>query len=450
MNQAWKRVRKIGNVGLSLLAIAPLACDLNGPLPLRPYEVVSVAVTHAPASVIAQPAAEHAEAGPLQLPQLYEIARREHPDLARAFSLVTAAQGRMIQAGLYPNPLVGWSSDDMGARERPAGKQGPIFTQQIVTAGKLQIAQAAAAAGVSVAEWQAMTRWYDILTRIRLAYFELLTARRDVEINERAVELSKQIHESAVKLQAAGAGSQPDVLRAQVDLDVSKARLGVAQQRLAAAGKLLTAAVGVSELPAPLVADNLEKAGPTYDFDSSLHQILTRSSEVQETQAMIHQGEELVRRARAEVTPNLTLTLRPFYHFPEQNAEGAVELTAPIPFFNRNQGNILTAEADLARFHQEARLVELRLKERFTLAYQRYQAARQQVEAYEKQILPEARESLRLVRFGYDRGDPKYNYTTLFDTQRTLVQASLAYVAALGEYWRGVSELAGLLQQDEL
>ena len=60
-------------------------------------------------------------------------------------------------------------------------------------------------------------------------------------------------------------------------------------------------------------------------------------------------------------------------------------------------------------------LVELRLTERLTLAFQRYENARRQTEAYEKQILVNAAESLRLVRLGYDRGDPKYDYTTVLE-----------------------------------
>jgi cobalt-zinc-cadmium efflux system outer membrane protein len=178
--------------------------------------------------------------------------------------------------------------------------------------------------------------------------------------------------------------------------------------------------------------------------------VLTRSSEVQEAQANVLQAEQLVRRARAENVPNLLLSARPFYAFPDQTMQGRVELGATLPVWNRNQGSILAAEADLVRTRAEVSQVELRLTERLTPAFQRYQNARRQTELYEKQVLPNARESLRRVRLGYERGDPKYDYTAVLQAQRTLAQARLVYVLALGELWRAVSELAGLLQQDEL
>jgi cobalt-zinc-cadmium efflux system outer membrane protein len=177
--------------------------------------------------------------------------------------------------------------------------------------------------------------------------------------------------------------------------------------------------------------------------------VLARSSELQEARAAVQQAEAMLRRAQVEWVPNLQLSVRPFYAFPEQKALVRVEAGAMLPLFNRNQGNIAAAQADLARAHQEVRQAELRLTERLTGAYQRYQNARLQTEVYDKQILPNAAESLRLVRLGYERGDPKYDYTAVLQAQRILVEARLAYVQALGDLWRAASEIAGLLQLDQ-
>ena len=122
---------------------------------------------------------------------------------------------------------------------------------------------------------------------------------------------------------------------------------------------------------------------------------------------------------------------------------------APIPIFDRNQGNIHAAAADVARTQAEVQQLELRLTERLTLAYQRYQGARQQTESYQKTILPDARESLKLVEAGYRAGDRKYDYTTVLQAQQVLFQAQLAHTQALGELWRSVIEIAGILQQDQ-
>jgi cobalt-zinc-cadmium efflux system outer membrane protein len=381
------------------------------------------------------------------LEQLVRLAAEQQPELAAARARAEAARGRLLQAGLYPNPVVSWITDDLGDRRSAAGQSGGNVTQQIVTAGKLWLAQAAAAQGVAAADWQAVTRWYDVLTRVRLAYYEVLTARREVQTAEDVVKLAQEGLDAAEKLQKAGAGTQPDVLRARVELEQSRIRLRVARQRLEAAGKLLGVAVGVPDLaPRPLEGD-LEAAAPTYDWPPLVETVLTRSSEVQEAQAVVFQAEGQVRLARAQRVPNVTVSLNPYYHFPEQTMQAQIQVGGPLPLFDRNQGNIRAAEAEAARARAEARQVELRLLERLTASYQRYESARQQAEAYQKQILPHARESLRLVRLGYERGDPKYDYTALLQAQQTLVQARLAYVQARGELWRAVWEIKGLAQE---
>lgn len=405
-----------------------------------------VAVEEAPQpAVLVHPPIE----GGLTLEQLLALASENNPDLAVARERAEAARGRMIQAGLYPNPTLNWEGDEVGNRANAAGTQGPFVVQTIVTAHKLQIATAAAAQGVVAADWQAITRWFEVVTRVRLAYFELLTAQQEVQTNEEVVRIAQEGLKVAEKLQKAGAGTQPDVLRAQVELHQNQVQLGVSRRRLEAAWKLLATAVGVSALPGNFVLGSLEQTAPVYDWQPVLETVLTRSSEVQEAQSLVLQAEQLVKRAEAEVCPNLRLLVRPFYVFPDQSTQVKVEVGAALPIFDRNQGNIRSAKADLARTQAEVRQVELRLTERLTSAFQRYLAANQQVQAYEKDTLPSARESLRRVRLGYEKGDAKFDYTAVLQSQHILVQVRLAYVQALGNLWRAVSSIAGLLQQHD-
>jgi outer membrane protein, heavy metal efflux system len=362
-----------------------------------------------------------------------------------------AARGRMIQAGLYLNPSITWEAEDMRLHERDgAANQGPIFDQTFVTAHKLMLAKAAAAQGVAAAEWQALTRWYDVVTRTRLAYFEVLTAQRTVATAEEMVRVAGQALDAAKKVREAGAGTRPDVLRAQVELNQTQVDLRVAQQRLAASWQLLAVALGVPEVPCPCLQDIMQAPAPAYDWHAVLAAVTSATSPVQEAEALVMQADRALQLAKAERCPNIRVAVRPLYAFADQTAEMTVWLGAPVPIFNRNQGNIRAAEADLARSRDEVRQVELRLKERLAGAFQRYFSARQQAETYEKLILPEARESLRLIRTGYESGDAKYDFTTLLQAQRTLFQARLIYVQSLGELWRAVSDIAGLLQQDNL
>lgn len=388
--------------------------------------------------------------GPLSLEQLISLASQYSPEMPIAQARVAAARGRMIQAGLYPNPFFSWDAEDMGDPINGSGTQGPTVIQEFVTARKLRLAQSAASQGVVAADWAAVSRWFDLLTRVRAAYFEALTAQRAVKTHEEIVRLVAEGLEVARKLLKAGTGTQPDVLRAQVELEQSRLDLAVASQRAEAAWRTLAAVIGLPTAAEVPLAGSLEVQAPAYDWTPVLATVLTRSSEVQEAQSLVVQADGLVRLARAQAVPNLLVGVRPFYDFPAKNTQARAEVGSALPIFNRNQGNIRTAEADLVRFLAQVRQVELRLSEQLAAAFRRYEAARRQTEAYRLRILPHAAESLRLIVLGYKSGDPKYDYTAVLQAQRILIQNQLAYVQALGDLWRGITDIGGLLQLDDL
>lgn len=387
-------------------------------------------------------------APPHTFEDLIAIALRHHPDLAVARAKAESARGKLIQAGLYPNPTLSTVFGDLNSPANAVGKPGLGFSQTIVRGDKLAIAQAAAGRGVEAADFQAMTRWFEVLTRVRLAYYDLLTVRSEIETAGEIMEVSEKALAVALKLQKAGVGGEPDVLRAQVERDQSVIRRDVAQRRGDAAQRQLALAVGVRDLPLDQLTGNLKAPPPALAWEPLRHMVLERSSEILEAEALAWQAEELVRRARAENIPNFDLKVLPFYSTPDRAMMGEVALSATIPIWNQNQGNILSAQADRDRARAEVKQVELRLGERLTAAFQRYQSARLQIEAYEKKILPQAKSSVDLVEIGYKKGDAKYNYTALLQAQQVLFQAQLTYVQSLGDLWRSVAEIGGLVQDD--
>jgi outer membrane protein TolC len=90
----------------------------------------------------------------------------------------------------------------------------------------------------------------------------------------------------------------------------------------------------------------------------------------------------------------------------------------------------------------------VRVVERLNVAYQQYAAAKRQAENFEQRILPNARESLRLILLGYETSDSKYDFTTVLQAQSVLAQARLTYVQVLNDLQRAVSEIEGVVQRE--
>jgi outer membrane protein TolC len=86
-----------------------------------------------PGTVAAQTPAASATA-PLRLPDLERMALERNPTLPQARASVRAAEGRQSQAGIYPNPLIGYELDDLNTREPGRNKNFFWFQVPIVTA----------------------------------------------------------------------------------------------------------------------------------------------------------------------------------------------------------------------------------------------------------------------------------------------------------------------------
>jgi cobalt-zinc-cadmium efflux system outer membrane protein len=115
-----------------------------------------------------------------------------------------------------------------------------------------------------------------------------------------------------------------------------------------------------------------------------------------------------------------------------------------IPVWDRNQGNIRAAGANVRQSVAQLSSVQNDLLRQLAEALARYQSAQITVETYETGILPDARRTLNLVQQGY--AAQQLDFLRTLQTQRSLVEANLDYIGALQERLTAASTIAGLLQ----
>ena len=80
---------------------------------------------------------------PISLLDLETIAFESNPTLSAATARMQAARGKQVQAGLYPNPVIGYDGTQIG-NLGTAGQQGGFISQRFITGGKLKLDQAIA------------------------------------------------------------------------------------------------------------------------------------------------------------------------------------------------------------------------------------------------------------------------------------------------------------------
>ena len=382
------------------------------------------------------------------LPELLQITMLNHPRLSQVTWAVESARGRAQQAGLYPNPTISLIADELGDRQGPGGILSlPNLSQEIVRGGKLKLSQAAAMKEVDQATWDIVVERYRLFTDVRRNYVEVVTLQRRVEVLQDLITLAEQSVLNAEKLLKAKEGSELDVIQLEVDRERYRAELESTQRAIPAAFRRLAASTGMNDLPETRLPGDLEVPLPQYDLEKVKSYVMAVHPEVKVAQTGIERAKLLVRRAEVEPIPNITIGAS--YVRQNQNKSNDYSLSAsmPIPVWNKNEGNIRSARAQLNEAMQESLRVQTDLSGRVASSFTMYTSARARSEKYKTAILPKAAKSLELARKAYLGG--QFEYLRVLQSQRAVAEAQLEYLRSLGEMWRAASEIAGLTLEDQ-
>jgi cobalt-zinc-cadmium efflux system outer membrane protein len=383
------------------------------------------------------------------LEQLEQLALANSPAVAEAAAGVQAARGQWVQVGLPPNPLLGYSGQQLGS-DGAAEQQGVFIGQEIVTGHKLRLNRHVAAWSAERAEQLLATQQQRVVTDVRVAYYEVLIAQRRRELARQLVQVGEQAVRAAEALFRAGDVSEADPLRARIEADSAAIVLRNAENQYLATWRTLAAAVGTADLaPAELQGD-LDPAQVDPTWEDQLAQLLSESPEMAAGFAGIEAAHWSLCRARVEAIPNLDVQAIVQRDNATASSNGNLQVTVPIPLLNRNQGRIQQAQAELAAAQLAVDRLALDLQSRLADSFQRYSSARYQVERYTAPggILDSARRTMELIRTGYQVGE--FGVLELLSAQRTYFQTNLAYLDSLRDYWIAAMEIRGLLLRGSL
>jgi cobalt-zinc-cadmium efflux system outer membrane protein len=401
-----------------------------------------------PGTVAAQTPAASATA-PLRLPDLERMALERNPTLPQARASVRAAEGRQSQAGIYPNPLIGYELDDLNTREPGRNKNFFWFQVPIVTAGKLERSRDLAAADRERATVNADVQRVRVITSVRMLYYEALGSARLVEHRDALAKVTREAVAISEELYNVGQADRPDVLEVEIQAQRAEVELTKARSHQRRIWRVLAATVGDPTLPLARLEGDLESAPPALDSEAVVARVLRDSPEVRLAQVSLTRARAAADRIRAERIPNLFVRTKLGYnsesYAPGKDVgfEAGVEIGIPLPLFDRQQGNLTSAEADLEHARAEVRRLELAIRAELATALRAYEDAREEAERYRQEILPRAQQSVSLYSKGFQQMAAAYPQVLI--AQRSLAQARVEYTQALVDLWRGAALLDGML-----
>jgi cobalt-zinc-cadmium efflux system outer membrane protein len=251
----------------------------------------------------------------------------------------------------------------------------------------------------------------------------LLLSRQSLELAERGVRVAQGRINS-------GKSSPVEGTRAEVQLSQVRLELRRAERDEASAWQQLAQVMG-APLPDFVKVSDSERSMPAVPPVSRLLARLEDTAELRLATLQIDQREASLGLEKAQRIPDLTVSVGSQYSELERERVNVVGLSMPIPLFNRNQGNILTAarRADQARDLRNAS--ELRLRTDVQTSLDQWLTANTEIQSFDRSILPAAQSAVDTATRGFEMG--KFNFLDVLDAQRTLISARAQYIQAIAE-----------------
>lgn len=372
------------------------------------------------------------------------LAIQHNPQLRAAGHRVDAASGRVLQAGLYPNPSLSFSGESIGANAGSGGETAYVIEQEIVLGGKLRRARDVADSDRLAAQESFIAQEFMLATQVSEAYFGVVSAQQQLLDRKELADLSSQLLDAVRARVDAGSATEPDLLRAEVVYEQSQIELESARNKDQAARQVLSSVIGVEERIDLPLSTSVDQFASLPAYEEIVASTLAVNSRMSLARISVQRARQSHKLAQAESSPTLVASVGPRYSNIDGETTMDVGLNLEIPLFDRNQGEIQATLSERLSASAELRNVQLELLAEVAQAWSVYQSSLTAVQRYQRQLLPKAERTLDLTRQAYQSG--KADYLRLLDAQQVMIESRISYVEAAQQLHSAAALLTELSQ----
>lgn len=383
--------------------------------------------------------------------ELQRLALAGNIELQAVRQEIAAARGFLTQTRLRPNPGVDLT---MGTG-RPFGSVGERtfeigYGQTIELGGKRAKRIDVGRVGIEIAELIAADHERQLTVEVKTRYSEALAAGRNVQMLSGLWDVTVRAYRAAQQRVKEGEAAPVERALLQVEvgrLTADRLLAASASTRALAALKL---AAGIDATESIVLRGELKPPALALSLEDVTGLALTERADLKAARAVETRAEAEFHLARAERVPDVVAVAR--YgrvqsQFPQLGLTPIGQLTPlrdtdhlltvgisiPLPFANRNQGNIEVSTARRQAATLRRQFVEQSVRAEVVAAYTQYIATLSALEAFNRDVVDQSQESLRIIRASYDLGEVEL--LDLLQEQRRVIETQKAYTEVLREHY---------------
>ena len=378
----------------------------------------------------------------LTLASALDAALERNPDLLASRYELTAAQARLLQAGLRPNPELSVELENFAGSGATRGVDALETTlslsQVIELGGKRSLRAGAAQTDIDLLAIEQRARQLDALAEVTQRFIDVVVAQETMRFAIENSRLAGQMLETIAARVAAARSPLAEASRARIAatraiLDERQAEAQLRGMRYALAALWGDAEPAFEEASADLFSlPQVEPFGLLAQRIVSNPDIARFASE-----ARLHEAE--LRLAQAQARPNLTLSVGVRRLGESADAALVAGFSMPLPVHDRNQGAIREARARAYQSLAQQDAAVVRARATLYAIYQQMDAARARVGALRDEAIPQAQMALEQMQAGYERG--RFSFVELLSTRQELVELRAAAIAAAADFHRLLAEI---------
>jgi cobalt-zinc-cadmium efflux system outer membrane protein len=390
-----------------------------------------------PTSAVSASAREAAH--PLTLDEALRLAVAWNYSLSGAKSLAAASEGGVTQAQVIPNPQLEVLVEDTQKSTRTTTG---VLNIPVELGGKRSARIKSAELGRDIAQADLLAVGADIRAQTILAFFDVLIAQERVDIALGSVENAAGAARVAGRRVAAGktapleeSKARVEVANAGLEADEASNELQLARQRLSSLwGSAIpgfTKASGHLDPPS---------ARPALD---DLRAELLQAPRLRAARLAADKGRAQIGVERSKQYPDITISVGAKRDNELGRNQAVLGVSVPLPFFDRNQGNLYAATMQGYKAQDDYRSLEVQMMAELQQASSQFDLSRASAKTLESTILPEAIRAYETARKGFEAG--KFGFLEVLDAQRTLSQARVRYLSVLSRTYQAVAQIDRIL-----
>jgi cobalt-zinc-cadmium efflux system outer membrane protein len=389
---------------------------------------------------ILSPTPVRAEEQTLSLPQVIEYSLQNNGDLKALREDKGIREAGKIKAGLYPNPTLeidGSTGELTGSKFENNISVG--VSQEFLTMGKRGKRLRIAEKEIENFDRQVDNSGRLLIEEVKITFYDLLLARKKVELAERSIALNTQLLEVTKQRLEEGDIPELEVNLARVEVARSEERRAEAERELYPAKARLLALMGLPQGETANFSGTLE----VNPFSKTLGELkelaLARRPDLKALEAEKAKGDAEVVLARAERIPNVTVGIGYQRENSAIDVAGeeiksrdnllAMRVSIPIPLFDRNQAGIMEAQARKSSAENRYLFARKVVEREVEATYARLTTAEKSLSIYAKDIVPQLGENLKLVQEAYRLGE--VGILTVLEEQKKFFEVNDGYLLAL-------------------